>query len=443
MNSLIQKYASSARQVDPIKCVGRVRRVQGLLIESAGPQAVVGELCRIETSRDGAAVEAEVIGLRDETVQLMAYGETAGLEVGDRVVASGRMLEVPVSQNLLGRVIDPLGRAIDGKGGIEAAERYPVQAPAPDPLTRQPIRERIPTGVRAIDGLLAVGKGQRVGIFAGSGVGKSSLLGMIARNTKAAVNVIALIGERGREVSDFIEHDLGPEGLARSVLVVSAGEQPPLARLRGAFTAVAAAEYFRDQGMDVMLLFDSLTRFAWAQRDIGIASGEPPSTRGYTPSVFTLMPRLLERCGASDKGTITGFFAVLVEGDDMDEPVSDTVRGILDGHIVLSRNLASAYHYPAIDVLQSVSRLADKVSEPLTVKAAGQIRRLMAAYAGAEDLINVGAYKQGSNPAIDEAIAKRPLIEEFLIQGRGEKAALEDTLRMMALITGVGAKLVP
>jgi len=434
VNSIISKYREAADRIDPIKCVGRISRVQGLLIESKGPQAIIGELCRIEAPKNGGPLDAEVVGLRGETVQLMAYQETIGLEIGDRVVASGRKLEVPVSRNLLGRVLGPQGKPIDGKGSIDAEVCYPALAKAPDSLKRQPIRERIVTGVRAIDGPLAVGRGQRLGIFAGSGVGKSTLLGMIARNTRADVNVVALIGERGREVRDFIEKDLGPEGLARSVLVVTPGESPPLARLRGAYIATAVAEFFRDQGLHVMLLFDSVTRFARAQREIGLATGEPPATRGYTPSVFDSMPKLLERCGVSEKGTITGFYTVLVEGDDMDEPVADTVRGILDGHIVLSRTLAQGYHYPAIDVLQSVSRLADQVSGPRTNQAAGSLRRLMAAYSGAEDLINVGAYKQGSNPVIDEAIAKRAAVEQFLIQGRDEKSSIVETLQVMGEI---------
>ncbi|GAB6392571.1 MAG: flagellar protein export ATPase FliI [Treponematales bacterium] len=448
MSSIIGKYRETAGHVDPIKCVGLVSRVQGLLIESKGPQAIIGEVCRIEAPKAArlhaasggpapGVIEAEVVGLRGETVQLMAYSETTGLEIGDRVVASGRLLEVPVSRALLGRVLGPQGRPIDGKGGVDAAEFYPAQASPPDSLKRQRISRRIATGVRALDGLLTAGRGQRLGIFAGSGIGKSTLLGMIARNTAADVNVVALIGERGREVNDFIEKDLGPSGLARSVLVVSPGESPPLARLRGAYVATAVAEYFRDQGLDVMLLFDSITRFARAQREIGLASGEPPATRGYTPSVFDTMPKLLERCGASERGAITGFYTVLVEGDDLDEPVADIARGILDGHIVLDRRLAQAYHYPAIDVLKSVSRLADKVSGPATVQAAGRVRRLMAAYSGAEDLINVGAYKEGSSPAIDEAIAKREAIEQFLIQSADEKSPLPETLRLLADISGV------
>jgi flagellum-specific ATP synthase len=434
-SSIIGKYLLTAKQVDPIKCVGRITKVQGLLIESWGPQAVVGELCRIEVPKGAGIVQAEVVGLRGDAVQLMAYGETGGIELGARVIASGRQLEIPVSPKLLGRVLDCLGRPLDeGKGGIASGVRYPVMASPPDPLKRRRVTRRIATGIRVIDGLLSVGRGQRLGIFAGSGVGKSTLLGMIARNTNADVNVVALIGERGREVNDFIANDLGPEGLAKTVLVVSPSNSPPLARLRGAYTATAVAEYFRDQGLDVTLLFDSVTRFARAQREIGLAIGEPPATRGYTPSVFDSMPKLLERCGTSDKGTITGFYTILVDGDDLDEPVSDTVRGILDGHIVLSRRLAEAYHYPAVDALASISRLAPAVTGPVTQKAAGYIRRLIAVYNEAEDLINVGAYHQGANPAIDEAVAKKAAIDAFLIQGVEERSTLVETSEAMGKI---------
>jgi flagellum-specific ATP synthase len=437
ISSLIRKYSETADRVDPIKCVGHISKVQGLLIESRGPQAIIGEVCRIEAPKGPGIIQAEVVGLRDEIVQLMAYEETDGIEVGNRVIASGNRLEVAVSNKLLGRVLDARGNPVDGKGEIESAVLYPAMANPPDPLKRRRIKERIVTGVRAIDGLLAVGRGQRLGIFAGSGVGKSTLMGMIARNTNADVNVVALIGERGRELNDFIENDLGPEGLARSVLIVSPGNSPPMARLRSAHVATAVAEYFRDQGLDVMLLFDSVTRFARAQREIGLASGEPPATRGYPPSMFDSMPKLLERSGTSDRGSITGFYTILVDGDDMDEPVADTVRGILDGHIVLSRNLAQSFHYPAIDVLQSISRLAPTVAGKASSQAASFIRRNMAVYGETEDLINVGAYHAGSNPAVDEAIAKHPGIENFLIQEVDEKSSLAETLQKMADISGV------
>jgi flagellum-specific ATP synthase len=435
--AVFEKYLETAERTDPIKCIGKVTKVQGLLIESRGPQAIIGEICTIEVPKGEGKICAEVVGLRDEFVQLMAFEETSGLEVGNRVIARGNRLEVPVSTKLLGRVLGALGNPVDGKGEIASTVMYPALTNPPDPLKRRRVTEHITTGVRAIDGLLAVGRGQRLGIFAGSGVGKSTLLGMIARNTNADVNVVALIGERGREVNDFIENDLGPEGLARSVLVVTPSNSPPLARLRGAYVATAVAEFFRDQGLDVMLLFDSVTRFARAMREIGLASGEPPATRGYTPSMFDSMPKLLERSGTSDVGSITGFYTILVDGDDMDEPVADTVRGILDGHIVLSRRLAQAYHYPAIDVLQSISRLAPTVSGPSHNKAAASLRRSMAAYAEVEDLINVGAYHAGSNPAIDDAIAKHQPIEEFLIQAVDEASPLEETLAAMEAISGI------
>jgi flagellum-specific ATP synthase len=435
--AIFEKYFDTAEQADLIKCTGRLTKVQGLLVESRGPQAIIGEMCMIEVPQSDKMIPAEVVGLRNETVQLMTFEDTTGLEIGCRVVARGSRLEVPVSTKLLGRVLGALGRPIDDKGEIAAQALYPALANPPDPLTRRRVTERITTGVRAIDGLLTVGRGQRLGIFSGSGVGKSTLLGMIARNTNADVNVVALIGERGREVNDFIENDLGPEGLARSVLVVTPSNSPPLARLRGAYVATAVAEFFRDQGLDVMLLFDSVTRFARAMREIGLASGEPPATRGYPPSMFDSMPKLLERSGTSDVGSITGFYTILVDGDDMDEPVADTVRGILDGHIVLSRRLAQAYHYPAIDVLQSISRLAPSISGPSLNKAAGAIRRSMAVYAESEDLINVGAYHAGSNPAIDEAIAKHQSIEEFLIQAVGEHSTEEETYAAMEVISGI------
>jgi flagellum-specific ATP synthase len=361
----------------------------------------------------------------------MSYSETQGVEIGSRVVASGALLSVPVSDKLLGRVLDAMGRPCDDKGDIISPLRYSAIASPPDPLRRRPIKERIVTGVRAIDGLLAVGKGQRLGIFAGSGVGKSTLLGMIARNTTADVNVIALIGERGREVIDFIENDLGEEGLKRSVVIVATSDQSPIARVRGAYTATAVAEYFRDQGKDVMLMFDSVTRFAKAQREIGLSIGEPPATRGYTPSVFETLPKLLERSGTSERGSITGFYTVLVDGDDMDEPISDTVRGILDGHIILSRKLAQGYHYPAIDVLGSISRLANRVTGEQSKKAAGMVRRLMAVYTESEDMITVGAYQRGSNPAVDEAINAHLPITEFLQQDIADTAPLETTLKRM------------
>ncbi|MBN1686237.1 MAG: FliI/YscN family ATPase [Spirochaetales bacterium] len=434
---MFDKYNLTVERTDPIKFNGTVSRVQGLLIESLGPQVVVGELCQISIPDSEGPVWAEVVGVHGKTVQLMPYTDIEGIEVGCTVVAMGETLSVPVSEKLLGRVLDPLGRPIDGRGFAGASEWYSIYGQPPDVLKRSQIKERIVTGIRSIDALCAAGKGQRLGIFSGSGIGKSTLLGMIARNTNADVNVIALIGERGREVREFIENDLGPEGLKRSVLIVAQSNAPPLARLRGAYMATTIAEYFRDQGKDVMLLFDSVTRFARAQREIGLAIGEPPATRGFTPSVFSQLPKLLERCGTSNCGTITGFYTILVEGDDMDEPVSDAVRGILDGHIVLSRRLAERYHYPAVDVLASLSRLGVKVTSKEEQRAAGYFRRLLAVYTEAEDLINVGAYAEGSNAQIDEVLSKIDQMNEFLRQGIDEKADIDDTLRRLSELTGI------
>ena len=438
--SVIDKYTAVIERTETIRHIGRVQRVQGLFIESLGPQAVVGEVCQIEIEPGQPMVWGEVVGLRGRTVQIMPFTEIDGIQIGSRVIASGTTLRVPVGDDLLGRVVGPLGKAIDGRGDISSHTFYPVLATPPDPLERRAIREQLVTGVRAIDGMIAVGKGQRLGIFSGSGIGKSTLVGMIARNTRADVNVIALIGERGREVLEFLENDLGPEGLARSVVVVSTSNTPPLARLRGAFVATAIAEYFRDQGNDVMLLFDSITRFARAQREIGLATGEAPATRGFPPSVFSILPKLLERTGTSARGSITGFYSILVEGDDMDEPVSDTVRGILDGHLVLSRRLAQRYHYPAIDVLDSVSRLAIRVTSPEIQEATGYVRRMLATYREAEDLINVGAYVTGSNSEIDEAIARLPAINSFLRQEITDRAAIEETRGRLLEIAGYPEK---
>ncbi|MBO5136883.1 MAG: FliI/YscN family ATPase [Spirochaetaceae bacterium] len=437
MASFFDKYISTVKKTETILYTGSVTAVKGMLIESKGPRSVIGEMCIIKLMRGNESVMAEVVGLSGTTVQLMAYGETKGIEIGCQVVASGHVLQVAVSNDLLGRVIDATGKSYDGKSDIVTDTYYPAIASPPSPLERRQVSERIITGVRAIDSLLAVAKGQRLGIFAGSGVGKSTLLSMIARNTNADVNVIALVGERGREVIDFIQRDLGEEGLKRSVLVVATSDQPSIARLRAAYTATAVAEYFRDQGRDVMLMFDSVTRFAHAQREIGLAAGEPPAQRGYPPSVFDLLPKLLERSGTSKKGTITGFYTVLVDGDDMDEPISDKVRGTLDGHIVLSRKLAQAAHFPAIDVLGSISRLSKRVSGEQTQLAVMQIRRKMSTYAENEDMITVGAYQRGSSPAIDAAIDSHQAIEDFLIQDEFAPAPLEDTLVRLGQIAGV------
>ncbi len=425
---MFEKYESVVEDIDPIKYTGVVRKVQGLMIESFGPQVVIGELCHILVPFKDEVVPAEVVGFNGKNVQLMPFSDMEGIEPGCTVVALGESMKIQVSEKMLGRVLDSMGRPMDGKGSLGSVEYFPVHNPPPDVLKRRKITERMITGVRAIDAMTPVGKGQRIGIFSGSGVGKSTLLGMIARNTKADINVIALIGERGREVREFIESDLGPEGLKRSVIIVSTSNTPPLARVKGAYVATAVAEYFRNQGKDVMLLFDSVTRFARSQREIGLAVGEPPATRGFTPSVFSILPKLLERCGTSDKGTITGFYTILVDGDDLDEPVSDNVRGILDGHIVLSRKLAEGYHYPAIDVLNSLSRLSTKITSIEEQQAVGKIRKLLAVYTEAEDLINVGAYAEGSSPDIDLAIEKIEEIREFLQQRIEENSPLEETL---------------
>jgi len=428
LGGLLTKYDMAIKATDPIKFKGKVTKVLGLLIESLGPQAVVGELCQIEIPKGRGTVWAEVVGLKEKIVQLMPFDEVDGIEVGCEVIAMGESLSVSVSERLLGRVLDGMGRPIDGDGDIGSTKRYKVFRSPPEALERKPIKESIATGIRSIDGLLPLGQGQRVGIFAGSGVGKSTLLGMIARNTNADVNVVALIGERGREVREFMENDLGAEGLSRSVLIVSTSNTPPLARLRGAYVATAVAEYFRDQGKNVMLLFDSVTRFANAQREIGLAIGEPPATRGYPPSVFSLMPKLLERSGTNQKGSITGVYTILVDGDDMEEPVADNARGVLDGHIVLSRRMAENYHYPAVDVLRSVSRLAPKVTNLLHQEVMGKIRRHMALYGEAEDIITAGAYIAGSNPELDLAISKRQELREILVQKVEEKSSWDETL---------------
>jgi flagellum-specific ATP synthase len=434
---IFEKYTNIIDTLDPIKFMGTIQRVQGLLIESHGPHAVVGELCQISVPKEHKLIWAEVVGLADGMVQLMPYEDIDGIEIGAEVRAMGESLSVPVSPKLLGRVLNSMGKPIDGKGDIGSAEWRNVFRKPPDVLSRQMIRQKLSTGVRAIDGLVTVGKGQRLGIFSGSGYGKSTLLGMIARNTAADVNVIALIGERGREVREFIENDLGEEGLKRSVVVVATSDESSLARIRGGFIATTIAEYFRDTKNDVIVMFDSVTRFARAQREIGLSIGEPPANRGFTPSVFSLIPKLLERCCNSKQGTMTGFYTVLVEGDDMDEPVADTIRGILDGHLVLSKRLAHKNHYPAVDVLASISRLQSVITGPQTKLAVGFLRRMLATYAEAEDLINVGAYVAGSSMEIDQAIGVMPEIEGFLKQGIMEKVSMSDTLGKMSEISGV------
>lgn len=424
------KYVEAVNAVDTIKHTGVVQRILGLSIESLGPYAKIGDVCRIYPSvpEQGVGILAEVIGFKGPVVQLMPYDSIEGIHPGAVVVSTGEPLSVGVSQHLLGRVLDGVGTPIDSLGAVEDVEMYPINNPPPDVLTRGRITDRITTGIKAIDAFLPVGKGQRFGIFSGSGVGKSTLLGMLAKNTSSEVNVIALIGERGREVLEFIQESLGEEGMARSVVVVSSSNTPPLARLRGAYVATAVAEYFRDRGMDVMLLFDSVTRLARAQREIGIAQGEPPASRGFPPSVFERLSQLLERCGTSYRGTITGFYTILVEGDDLDEPVSDNVRGILDGHIVLSRKLAQEGHYPAIDILSSLSRLETRIAPVELRRQTDHLRLLLSTYANAEDLISVGAYEEGSNPTLDEAVSKREELQRLLRQRTEEKIDFQELL---------------
>ncbi|HEX5621118.1 MAG TPA: FliI/YscN family ATPase [Solirubrobacteraceae bacterium] len=442
MSGALDRATAALRDADLHRRHGRVIDLIGLIVEATGLEAEVGEVCTIDTGRGRSAVPAEVVGFRAGRTLLMALGEATGIGPGARVSASGRPLRVDVSDDLLGRTLDGLGRPLDGLGpaGGLAAHSRPVEQSPPDPLTRPRIEERVSLGVRALDALVPCGRGQRLGIFAGSGVGKSSLLGMIARSTSADVNVICLVGERGREVREFIERDLGPEGMARSVVVVATSDQPALVRIKAAFTATTIAEHFRDQGRDVMLMMDSVTRFAMAQREVGLAIGEPPATRGYTPSVFALLPKLLERSGTSPRGTITGLYTVLVDGDDMNEPIADAVRSILDGHVVLSRDLAHAGHYPAVDVLASVSRLVGEVVTSDVRSAGDDVRRLMAAYRDNSDLISIGAYARGSDPLIDAAIDARGPIDAFLRQGVTELSTADEAdsaLTNLALLAGV------
>ncbi|MCD6290462.1 MAG: flagellar protein export ATPase FliI [Anaerolineae bacterium] len=433
MNPVIdlRKYHDLLTDLTPLRCQGRVVQVIGLTIEAEGLASRLGEVCYVYPAGGENPVAAEVVGFRADRTLLMPLGEMGGIQPGSPVVASGTPFTIPVGPRLLGRVLDGLGRPLDGKGTLVGEHRSPLASTAPHPLRRRMISEPLATGIRAIDGLLTCGKGQRIGIFAGSGVGKSTLLGMIARHAAADVNVIALIGERGREVREFIETNLGPEGLKRSVVVVSTSDHPPLIRIKGAWTATAIAEYFRDQGLDVIFMMDSVTRFAMAQREVGLAVGEPPAMKAYPPSVFALLPKLMERTGAGEKGTITGFYTVLVESDDMNEPIADAVRSILDGHIVLSRALASENHYPAIDILQSVSRLMPSITTHEHQRAAGRLRETLATYERARDLVNIGAYVAGSNPQIDHALAMLPAIQRFLRQGADEVTSLEQSVAQL------------
>ncbi|MBL8207838.1 MAG: FliI/YscN family ATPase [Blastocatellia bacterium] len=429
VSSLLAPYFKRLSEIKTMTSSGIISRAVGLVIESNGPAVSVGDMCLLKGQEGEPDAELEVVGFRDETVLLMPLGRMPRVRAGDSIIAAGTSASVPVGERFLGRVIDAMGRPLDDRGPIEAKDHYPLHRDSTNPLARANISDPLSTGVRSIDGLLTVGVGQRIGIFGGSGVGKSTLLGMMAKNTAADLNVIALIGERGREVRGFIERELGEEGMKRSVLVVSTSDDAPLVRIRAALAATALAEYFKDQGANVLLIMDSVTRFAMAQREIGLAAGEPPSSRGYTPSVFALLPRLLERAGNfSSGGSITGFYTVLVEGDDMNEPVADSVRSILDGHIILSRALAARNHYPCIDILHSNSRLFSEVTTKEHRAAAGYIRELLAAYEKAEDLINIGAYQSGSNRRVDEAIARYEKMIGYLRQDRDDAVNLADAI---------------
>ncbi len=432
----LSRYLHAASAVRPIRAVGRVTRVVGLTIECLGPAASVGEECLL-AGRGGRTCRAEVVGFTGHRVFAMPVDRSESIRFGDRVVALRSRPGIHVSDAILGRVLDAEGRPADGLGDPVRGDWRPLHAEPPDPMARPAIREPIQTGVRSIDGLLTCGLGQRLGIFAGSGVGKSALLGMIARHTTADVNVIALVGERGREVKEFVENDLGSEGLSRSAVFVSTSDEPPLRRIRAALAATAAAEHFRDRGRSVLLMMDSLTRVAMAQREIGLAAGEPPSSKGYTPSVLSLLPRLLERAGQASRGSITGLYTVYVEGDDLMDPVADAARSLLDGHVVLSRELASRNHYPAVDVLGSVSRLMPALVSPEHLRAAAEFRRLLAVHVDSEDLIRIGAYASGSSREVDHAVAAMSSMRAFLCQERAERSSFADTREMLARCTEV------
>lgn len=421
-----QKLCDKAEKISPFYFEGIVKKVIGLTIEVEGIKGFVGELCIIYNEKNHP-IKCEVVGFKEECIILMPLGELWGVGPGCRVVPEGTPLSVKCGDELLGKVVDGLGEPLD-QSLLYLEEAYPLDTSPPDPLKRRRIKNILPTGVKAIDGFLTCGEGQRIGIFAGSGVGKSTTLGMIAREAKADINVIALIGERGREVLDFIEKDLGEEGMKKSVVVCATSDKPALIRIKGALTATAIAEYFRDKGKKVILMMDSVTRFAMAQREVGLAIGEPPATKGYTPSVFAMLPKLMERSGMSDKGSITAFYTVLVDGDDFNEPIADAVRGILDGHIVLSRALAHKNHYPSIDILNSVSRLMSEIAEDEHKRAASKARDLLATYKNSEDLINIGAYVRGSNKKVDMAIDYNDVINEFLRQGIKETAEFQDSI---------------
>lgn len=435
MENLLERALVAASQVSNYELRGTVTDMTGLIIEGTGPLVPVGSQVAIRSGKN--VIPAQVVGFRSDRILMMPFSEVEGIAPGSMITASEGTNQVSVCAGLQGRVIDALGNALDGQPLPVMNESVPLFRDPPNPVTRARIHNCLDLGVRAMNGLLTVGEGQRVGIMAGSGVGKSTLLGMVAKHSHSDVNVIALVGERGREVREFIERDLGPEGLARSIVVVATGNQSALLRIRAAFVATAIAEYFRDQGKKVMLMVDSITRLAMAQREVGLAVGEPPSTRGYTPSVFSILPRLLERAGTCEgEGSITGLYTVLVEGDDMNEPVADTVRGILDGHVVLSRRLASRGHYPAIDVLQSISRVMSDIVDPEVLRMASELREILASYQEVEDLITIGAYKPGQNPRVDRAVQKHEHVLNFLKQSADKPYSIEDCWRSMKEIVG-------
>ncbi len=431
-----RRYEAALAGCDPVRSCGTLTKTAGLLVESRGPAAGVGDFCEILT-RGGQSIRAQVIGFRDGRVLSMPLEETPGLQMGDTIVTRRGEARVAVSEELLGRVLDGFGKPMDGGPGIEAEDHYDIYATPPGPLEREPIREALSTGIRAIDGFLTCGRGQRIGVFGGSGVGKSTLLGSLVKNNDADVCVLALVGERNREVRDFIEHELGPEGMKKSVVVVATSDRPSPLRVRACFVALAVAEYFRDLGKDVLLVTDSVTRLAMAQREIGLSAGEPPSQKGYTPSVFQMLPRVFERAGRFRNGSITAFFTVLVEGDDMNEPIADAVRGILDGHIVLSRALGQMGHYPAVDILQSVSRLASRVATGKQQESANRLRETLSVLQTSEDLIRIGAYAMGSNAKLDGALRLEADLKQFLKQRPDEISPIEETRSRMVALAGL------
>ena len=428
---MFQQIIRQVYNAETYSLTGKIENIVGMSIEASGGHAAVGDICRIYNSDSGTQVMAEVVGFRNNKILLMPYSEMNGISAGNFVRNTGHQMTIRVGEFLRGRTINALGQPIDGKGPLGEGNPYCISGSYVNPLSRPPIRERMEFGVKAIDGMITIGKGQRIGIFAGSGVGKSTLMGMIAKNVKADINVIALVGERGREVLEFIQKDLGEEGMARSILVVATSDQPAMLRMKCPSVATGIAEYFRDQGYDVLLMMDSLTRFAMAQREIGLAIGEPPVSRGYTPSIYTELPKLLERSGNFDKGSITGVYTVLVEGDDTNEPISDTVRGILDGHIILSRSLANANHYPAIDVNGSISRLMTEIVSPEHRELASRIRDIMSVYQKNADLVSIGAYKAGTNRKLDFALSKIDAINQFLTQDVNEAFSYEQSVQLM------------